>query len=122
MTDPRDRGSQDPRDRPDAPPDPESGAPVPVPSVMAPHAEHPADADIEAALARGDDIHEAVPAEPERPGAGALALSLLLPGAGQIVAGRLAIGGALLLAWGVLLGVVALGYEPIRMVADTGSL
>ncbi|MGH7445726.1 MAG: oligopeptide ABC transporter permease, partial [Longimicrobiales bacterium] len=54
--------------------------------------------------------------------AGALALSLLLPGAGQIVAGRLAIGGALLLAWGVLLGVAALGYEPIRMVADTGSL
>jgi peptide/nickel transport system permease protein len=121
MTEPRDR-FEDPRDRIDAPPDPESGVPEALPPAAPPRARRPADVDVETALARGDDIHEAMPAPPQRPGAAALLLSLVLPGTGQLISGRTAAGALLLGAWGVLLGTAALAYERIRTVFDTGSL
>lgn len=107
----------DPRDRVDAPPDPESGAPIPVPAAQDERA------DVEDVLARGEDIHHAITdTPPARPGAGITALSMLLPGTAQIATGRAAIGLPLLLLWGVLLGIAALGASRIMAVADTGTL
>jgi peptide/nickel transport system permease protein len=50
---------------------------------------------------------------PPQPGAATagLVLSVILPGAGHLVAGSMVRGGALLVAWGLLLGVVWLGWE-----------
>ena len=116
MTDER-RPARDPRDRLDAPPDPESGAPVPIPPAVQ------EERDVEDVLATGDDIHETQPLTPVREaGAGLTALSIVLPGTAQIAAGRPRIGFPLLLIWGVLLGVAALGFERIRLVGDTGTL
>lgn len=79
--------------------------------------------DVEDVLASGDDIHETQPLTPAREaGAGLTALSIILPGTAQIAAGRPRIGFPLLLIWGVLLGVAALGFERIRLVGDTGTL
>ncbi len=95
---------------------------MPVPTGEPPRRADSSAMDVEDVLARGEDIHEAVPARAEPPGAGAVALSLVLPGAGHIASGRAGLGAVLLLGWGVLLGVAALGYERIRTVADAGSL
>jgi ABC-type dipeptide/oligopeptide/nickel transport system permease subunit len=120
MTDER-RPPGDPRDRADAPPDPESGAPVPIPAAAS--EERARSADVEGVLARGEDIHETIPlAEPAAPGAGITALSLVLPGAAQIATGRAGVGFPLLVLWGVLLGIAALGFERITALGDTGSL
>jgi peptide/nickel transport system permease protein len=80
----------------DRPVDPESGIPEAAPAVatVPPHEPLPGDA---------------LPS----PGAATagLALSVLLPGAGHLIAGAVVRGAALLIAWGTLLGVVWLGWE-----------
>src|SRR5690606_40164694 len=85
-------------------PDPESAVPEPVP------------------------VHEeergAVAAQepPEPAPARAIALSVLLPGAGHLAVGAPARGLAILLPWGVLLGLVYLVRARLAAVPRTGSL
>lgn len=52
----------------------------------------------------------------------ALGVSALLPGAGHLVAGASARGMLLLLAWGVVLGIVFLGWARIAAIPAAGSL
>jgi len=80
------------------PVDPEAGLPAPIPEMAA---EPPAED-------RGPDGR----AEPTVSTL-SLALSAVLPGAGHLVAGAPARGGALLLAWGTLLGALWLGWEVV---------
>jgi len=98
----------DPSDRRDAPPDPESGSPVPVAAPREETVSGPAP---------GSGVH----ASP-RPGALSYLLALVLPGVPQLRAGRSVLGTVLLLTWLVVIGVVILAWERIAMVPATGSL
>ena len=103
------RRDLDPSDRRDAPPDPESGAPVDVP------------------VAVGDETVQrppgtAVPAATPRPGALSYLLAILLPGVPQLRLGRTGLGFVLLLTWLVVIGVALLTWDRIAAVPATGSL
>ncbi|MHB1170266.1 MAG: ABC transporter permease, partial [Longimicrobiales bacterium] len=100
----------DPSDRPDAPPDPESGAPVDVPAAAE-----------REAIAPEASPGTAIAAEAPGPDALSYALSVVLPGSAQILAGRTMLGLVLALTWIVVIAVAAFSWDRISAVAD-GSL
>jgi peptide/nickel transport system permease protein len=80
----------------DRPPDPESGLPEAAHALAPRPSEEPEPGDA-----------------PARPGAATagLALSVVLPGAGHLIAGSVVWGATLLVSWGALLGVAWLGWD-----------
>jgi peptide/nickel transport system permease protein len=82
----------------DRPADPESGIPDAMGAVATARPPEPPEA--------------AAPPPPEAP-AWAVALSVVLPGAGHLATGWLVRGVAFLLSWGALLGVLWLGWETV---------
>lgn len=101
----------DPSDRRDAPPDPESGAPVDVPVTDEPEA-----------IAPEAPPGTAIAVEAPGPDALSYALSIVLPGSAQILAGRKMLGLVLALTWIVVIAVAAFSWDRISAVGDTGSL
>ncbi|HEU5210978.1 MAG TPA: oligopeptide ABC transporter permease [Longimicrobiales bacterium] len=106
----RDR-NLDPSDRRDAPPDPESGAPLDVPVAFG----------VDEAV-QAPPPGAAVAAPPSRPGPLSYLLAIVLPGVPQLRTGRTGLGVVLLLTWLVVIGVVVLAWERIVAVTGTGSL
>ena len=62
------------------------------------------------------------PAEEQKPPRSAIVASLILPGAGQLLSNAWTRGGALLLAWGALLGLLFFARGRIARLGETGTL